>query len=310
MSDTTAASGVYVAGPSLIASNATTGITWGVTSSDSWAVQLGSGSLMSVEAKVDQKAEKKHLSIQLYFNFVKSKFTKLERQKIMEAMRRYQALQFEAKSLGQTGLYEELTKSLLLAAREQQCAVCGFERVVLRDDVMRYINKVDGKVVLEPFESFPRPVPAKPAASIRHARERKLFDSYEVLYHPMPKEEALKSTAQKIAKKDPIVFGVFKHNPERLYPVADWIDEHCDLTMTKLISGLKTLERDYLPGKIKEPTKVDIEALKREVEARATRLQVTNVSNWRQQEADERASFSARHRVWHSLRRLFGRAGK
>ncbi len=219
-----------------------------------------------------------HVSLKLFFSFVKSKFTKLERQAIQKAMRRYQALRLDARANGQFGLYEKLSAHLLLAAREQQVLACGFERMILRVDAEKYIGKVDCKVVLQPLESFPRVIPPKPAERLKLARSRGLFDDYVVLYHPATTESA-KSTAQKIREKDPILFGVFNHSPEFLYVVADWVDEHCDLTVEKL-------EKDYALTTLHEPTEVDVDALKKELLENDGKLRAANVSTWRKLEAD------------------------
>lgn len=43
--------------------------------------------------------------------------------------------------------------------------------------------------------------------------------------------------AQK-AKKDPILFGVIR-NSDKLYYIADWVDEYCDLTLEKMFETLQ-----------------------------------------------------------------------
>ncbi len=284
------------------------GTEWTTQISSGLAMQIGLGGTVPItpdDVKANTvPAHGANVSLKLFFSFVKSKFTKLERDKIMAAMRRYQAMQLEAKVLGQLGLYEQLTTALLLAVREQQCLACGFDTMILREDALRYVSKVDVKVKLEALESFPRPIPTEPAARLKLARERNLFDAYHILYHPATDEAPAKSTARKIREKDPILFGSFAHAEGRLYVVADWIDEHCDLTVDKLVSGLKTLEKTYLPTKLRTPTPIDVEALKKEVMDRADRLRTTTPSNWRAQEAAEKATHTtkpgrvARFRAW------------
>ena len=64
-----------------------------------------------------------------------------------------------------------------------------------------------------------------------------------------------KETAREEAKrKDPIIFGVIAGS-EKLYYVADWVDEYCDLTLEAFIDaiGIKKdeLHMDYVPSKVK-----------------------------------------------------------
>ena len=68
--------------------------------------------------------------------------------------------------------------------------------------------------------------------------ERKIFDNYVVLHYD-PKENGEKLTKkEKEKKKDPILFGVIK-NSKKLYFVADWKDEYCDLTLDEMFKILK-----------------------------------------------------------------------
>ena len=68
--------------------------------------------------------------------------------------------------------------------------------------------------------------------------ERKIFDKYVILHYE-PKEDGHEMTKEeKEKKKDPILFGVIK-NSRKLYFVADWKDEYCDLTLEEMFKVLK-----------------------------------------------------------------------
>jgi hypothetical protein len=67
--------------------------------------------------------------------------------------------------------------------------------------------------------------------------DRKIFDNYVVLhYDPKDNGEGL-SKAEIEKKKDPILFGLIK-NSRKLYYVADWKDEYCDLTLEEMFNVL------------------------------------------------------------------------
>lgn len=123
---------------------------------------------------------------------------------------------------------------------------------------------------------------------LTRAQQRNLFTDYFVLYHPAAEEKKALTTADKIKAKDPIIFGVLKCQPDIFYFVADWEDEHCDLTLTKLVDDLKTLEQDYALEEVRVPTDNDVEKLRAEVMRRVELVETTNSGNYVQREKAER----------------------
>jgi hypothetical protein len=90
---------------------------------------------------------------------------------------------------------------------------------------------------------------------IAKINQLEVFDNYVVLYYD-PDGKIYKETAKEEAKrKDPIIFGVIAGS-EKLYYVADWVDEYCDLTLEAFIDaiGVKKdeLHMDYDPSKVKK----------------------------------------------------------
>ena len=47
--------------------------------------------------------------------------------------------------------------------------------------------------------------------------------------------------------KDPVVFGIIKET-DKLYFVADWIDEYCDLTFRKIVDVVGREEISKVPS--------------------------------------------------------------
>ena len=71
------------------------------------------------------------------------------------------------------------------------------------------------------------------------ADERGWFDNYLVLYFTTKGIESAELTKEEVRqKKDPILFGVIR-NSRKLYFVADWTDEYCNLTLDKMLKVLK-----------------------------------------------------------------------
>ena len=73
--------------------------------------------------------------------------------------------------------------------------------------------------------------------------ELEVFDNYVILYYD-PEGIVYKETAHEEAKRrDPIIFGVIAGS-KKLYYVADWIDEYCDLTLDAFVDSLGIEKED------------------------------------------------------------------
>ena len=73
--------------------------------------------------------------------------------------------------------------------------------------------------------------------------ELEVFDNYVILYYD-PEGIVYKETAHEEAKRrDPIIFGVIAGS-KKLYYVADWIDEYCDLTLDAFVDTLGIEKED------------------------------------------------------------------
>jgi hypothetical protein len=73
----------------------------------------------------------------------------------------------------------------------------------------------------------------------KEADKLKVFDNYAVLYFSPKgkKEEEILTKEEKKRAADPILFGVI-NNSNKLYYIADWVDEYCDLTLDKLLDKI------------------------------------------------------------------------
>ena len=92
---------------------------------------------------------------------------------------------------------------------------------------------------------------------------------------------------EKIRNKDPILFGQLEFQPKRLYYIADWIDEHCDLTLDKFVEAMKVDNPEFSISEIEEITPEGFEKIKKEVIERHQRLEDTNSSTWRKKIREE-----------------------
>lgn len=227
--------------------------------------------------------QKEGISPGLYFRFMKSKLNKIQKEKLKKNLGKLKALLDDAETIEQKGYAEELGKMLVIACREQEALVCGISQYIDRQLVEKFRDKVKDRVIRFEFLSrFPRPIPDKQRNVIKICQRRRLFDEYHVLYTDYTDQKSAKTTREKIIEKDPICFGTYSYAPDRLYFICDWIDEHCDLTMDKILDKIQ-IEATHTPridGKY-------VEKLRAEVDRRHKVLQATNSGNFRQLAADE-----------------------
>lgn len=180
-----------------------------------------------------------------------------------------------AKLNGQTALYEEMSVRLVNATTSAKLAAAGFTIYIDTKAVRGFQARTMGDINLTPIENFGRPIPDAPAQKLRDARESKLFKSFTVLHAGAA---MIKTTAQKIREKDPIVFGLVEQHPDRLYYICDWIDELCHLTLGELIAS-----PDFA-GSL-QSVDVNEKDLAAEVAERESLLARTNTATWKTTEA-------------------------
>lgn len=165
--------------------------------------------------------------------------TKESAEKYRDRVANYLKAIHNAKVAGQTALIETLLKKMIANKYESLLDAEGFYYVISEEDVVRFAKKTEKGLKLSYIENFARPIPEEVVEKIGKANELEVFDNYVVLYFD-PKGEIYKETEQQRAKrKDPILFGVISGS-NKLYYIADWIDEYCDLTLEKFVDTLGT----------------------------------------------------------------------
>lgn len=171
-----------------------------------------------------------------------------------------------AVTVGQTALVEDLLRGLVTNKYESVLFAEGLYYVVNESQMVSFVKQCEKGIKLEYIKNFTRPMPQDIVDKIAKINQLEVFDNYVVLYYD-PDGKIYKETAKEEAKrKDPIIFGVIAGS-EKLYYVADWIDEYCDLTLEAFIDaiGVKKdeLHMDYNPSKVKEDNKSKEETRKK-----------------------------------------------
>ena len=149
-----------------------------------------------------------------------------------------------ATNIGQTALQEELIRGLITNRYESVLYAEGCYYAVTEELVAKFASQCEKGLKLSYIKNFSRPIPQDVIDKITKMNELEVFDNYVVLYYD-PDGKVYKETAYEEAKRrDPIIFGVIAGS-KKLYYVADWIDEYCDLTLDAFVDALG-IEKDDL----------------------------------------------------------------
>lgn len=227
------------------------------------------------------------VSPKIYFQFLKSKFQKDHLENLKARLHVLKEEMENAFDVGQFGLGEHLSVEILKLIETQELAAMGITQWLPRKTVEKYIHLVgDGEIKHDKriikfgkLENFPRPIKPEIREKIKAVHQAGVFAEMWVLYLDYSTQEETKSTAEKVRNKDPILFGVKKHDPDKLYYVIDWVDEVCDLTLEKIMDQKVV---DMAPAEtMHEIDQTLIEQLKVDIEEREQALRDTNSSTWR-----------------------------
>lgn len=184
--------------------------------------------------KFKRKPKIKYISIFDFFKGIESNLSKLEN--IEELTTYYENALVKAKKFGQKALEDRIVD--LIDVVKNEISLTDF-KFVTEKQIMDLYDKTETSknLKLTWVENFGRIIPDAILKAKEIADEKKIFDNYVILhYDPENNGEAL--TKKEIEKKkDPILFGVFKKS-RKLYYIADWKDEYCDLTLDEMFNTL------------------------------------------------------------------------
>jgi len=247
----------------------------------------------ALQGETQGTSKRKRIGPKLYFSYVKSKLTKTQVKKLKVRLQKLQALVNSTKEVGQNAAYETFSKLLVVAVRESEAAACGYDVYVNQADVDKFRYQVteneksyNNPVRFDKLAEFPRALPAKIQKKVKEVQTKGLFDELYVLSLDYSNEK-VKSTKEKIREKDPILFGKFNYDDQRLYFIADWVDEYCDLTLSKFVDELKQKDETYETSSVEDLTPEYLERIKAEIKEREDRLHNVNMSNFREKMAQE-----------------------
>lgn len=151
----------------------------------------------------------------------------------------YEDAVVQANVMGQRALVEKFKDLMDTIRGEAHLIVMELKKYVTEKQVVEFYEKVgeDKNLKLTWIKNFNRIIPEDVYVVKKDLDERKIFDNYVVLHYD-PENNGAELTKEEIEKKkDPILFGVIK-NSKKLYYIADWKDEYCDLTLEEMFNVL------------------------------------------------------------------------
>lgn len=214
-----------------------------------------------------KKEKEPDIDVVAFFTNVKST-SKESAKSYINRVDKYLKAIHNAKVIGQTALVEKLTREMIANKYESFLASEGHYYVVTEEQVADFLKKSSRGICLDYIKNFVRPIPECVIEKIAEADKLEVFDNY-VIMHYDPEGKSTQDTAkEELKKRDPIVFGVIAGS-KKLYYVADWIDEYCDLTLEKFVDTLGIKKSDLVQDskdkdRLKEIEKVE-EYAKKEI---------------------------------------------
>ena len=268
-------------------------------------VRIKTGSGLTGGMKLERKEGKEGLHPRLYFKYVKSKMTKLQKERLKDRLGKLRKIIPTVKELGQQALYETLAKELALIVKQSEIVACGIELTISKVVIERFRYSVNEqvKIGLVELSDYDRLLPDTVVRKIRQCWKYGLFHKYWVLYtdHKVKEDtdgkkkkvEKLKTNEQKIKEKDPILFGTLEHDPDTFYFIADWEDEYCDLTLSKFLDTIREDDPEFAMDRIPEIDEEMVRSIIAEVDRKEGRLANTNSKNFKMLAEEEKIENSS-----------------
>ena len=182
------------------------------------------------------KEDEKYMDALHFFSLVKAS-SKESIATYRDRVSDYLTAVHNAVTTGQTALMEDLLRGLVTNKYESVLFAEGLYYIVTEEQMVSFLKQCERGIKLDYIKNLTRPLPQDVVSKIERVNQLEIFDNYVVLYYD-PAGKIYKETAREEAKRrDPIVFGVIAGST-KLYYIADWVDEYCDLTLEKFIDAI------------------------------------------------------------------------
>lgn len=198
----------------------------------------------------------KYESVDIFFRNIKQSVKILDIEE--SSLDFYENAINDAINNGQEALKEILRSKKEGILAELNLLKNGVIKYVSEEDVIEFYHrsKLPEKILkLTWVRNYIRVIPEDVMQEKRSFDTKEVFDNYVILHFDKDDSSTEMTEKEKEKAKDPILFGVVKGS-RKLYYVADWIDEYCDLTLDKMLETLeieapKELTKEVIENNIK-----------------------------------------------------------
>lgn len=210
------------------------------------------GKLKKLFRKNNDKLSKKEKKFDVikFFADIKVALSQEEATKYADRINDYlNCIGYTEKS-GQTAFREKLLTQLVINKYESILYAKGFYKILHERNVVDMAKNSPKGLQIDYICNFIRAIPTDVIDKKIEADKLCIFDNYVVLYYDPENKSSEMTNEEKEKAKDPILFGVISGS-NKLYYIADWIDEYCDLTFDKCVEllGKDIVEKNYLSEK-------------------------------------------------------------
>lgn len=194
-----------------------------------------------------------------YFKRLKEKVNTIKDEELNESFNNCSVL---LEKYERTGQIDGMKKLIFLAEtilKERKLVQIGLDTFVYKEDIECYIEEVDSNVIkVIELSRYERDIPDEIVEIVE--KTKPLFDELYVVFTDYTGEIERKVNEER-RDKDPILFGAFidresKVCVDRFYFLGDWVDEYCDLTIDKMVTGMKQNKNVDIVHKFNTPESI------------------------------------------------------
>ncbi len=178
----------------------------------------------------DEEQQASKMSVEDFFKSVKNSAEELEL--LHERYKNYEAACEHLRKTGQEALLEVMELELEIYRAESQLYAVGFRQVVTEKQMVEFAKNSKRGIRLDWIKNFVRSIPQKAVDAKITCDQHCIFDNYVICHYDPNNTGSVEEE-----DKDPILFGIIAGST-KLYYIACWVDEFCDLTFDKLVESI------------------------------------------------------------------------
>lgn len=213
----------------------------------------------------EEKIDFENLTVTQYFDLVKGMKQTTDSKHVQKMLDIALNMIEKFEKLGQVAAAKKATIAASIMKRDLALYEKGIKQYVHIDDVTKYIKNISNhNVKIIEVQNFPREIPEEIVDKWLNIRD--MFDAGYIVFTDYTEESEEKDTVaasmgktstqkeveKKRKEKDPILFGAIRADAdnksmkgntyEKLYYIADWVDDYCDLTFDKMLDHMAKMD--------------------------------------------------------------------